>query len=132
MGMYDYLFLLHDDADVGHSGSEYSTNEVDFERSDPDHNKGAGSFGLHFIVTEAFTTLDYLIIHICAGTATAPTTQVISRKIALADLTLGKHYFIPAPPTLARYARAYFEVSGSNAGAGEGTAYFGPRTGGEL
>ncbi len=132
MGMYEYPYLLHDDADVGHAGSAYSTNEVDFGRPDPDLNKGHGSFGLHFIVTEAFNTLSNLIVHIVADTATAPTTSVISRKIALAGLTLGKHYFIPAPPTLARYARAYFEVDGSNPSQGEATAYFGPKTGGEL
>jgi hypothetical protein len=131
--MYDYPYLLHDDADVGHGGSEYSANEVDFGRSDPDLNKGHGSFGLHFVVTEAFNNLTSLIVHIVAGAATAPTTSIISRTIAVAGLTLGKHYFIPAPPTLARYARAYFELSGgSNPTAGEATAYFGPKTGGEL
>jgi hypothetical protein len=130
--MYEYPYLLHDDADIGHSGSEYSTNEVDFGRTNPDLNKGDGSFGLHFVVTEAFDTLTNLIVHICAGAATSPTTQIMSRNIPLASLTLGAHFFIPAPPSLARYARAYFEVDGGNPTDGEATAYFGPKSGGEV
>ena len=127
MPKYDYLFLLHDDTDIGHAADEYSTNEVDFGMTNPDINK-SGNFGLHMIVTEAFTDLDsganLWIVH---GAATSPTTKHTGMFIPVANLTLGAHFFVPCGSIpLLRYARALFDIVSESATLGEVTMYFGP------
>jgi hypothetical protein len=126
MPTYDYKYLLHNDADLGHSGDEYSTNEVNFGVTTPNVNAG-GKFGLHLVVTEAFTDLtEGVILWICHGASTAPTTKLSGMFIPVADLTLGAHFFIPCGSIpLLQYARALFDVVSTNATLGEGTMWFG-------
>lgn len=126
MPMYDYYYLLHNDADLGHSDSEYTTNEIDTEITNSKLNTG-GKFGMHFVVTEAFTDLDSgVILWICHGAATSPTTKHTGMFIPAASLTLGAHFFIPCGNIpLLRYARGYFEKVSETATLGEGTIWFG-------
>lgn len=126
MPMYDYKYLLHDDADLGHSGDEYTTNEVNFGVTTPAVNMG-GKFGIHLVVTEAFTDLtEGAIVWICHGAATSPTTKHTGMFIPVASLTLGAHFFIPAGNIpLLQYSRGFFDVVSTNATLGEGTMWFG-------
>lgn len=128
MGMYEYKHLLHDDTDLGHSGTEYSTNEVNFGVSNPN----VRGMSLYFVVTEAFNALTTAVVGVVHGAATAPTTSLIERCIALADLDLAKQFEIPIPPTNLQFMRAKFAVVGTNPTLGEGTLYFGPSGGGDL
>jgi hypothetical protein len=135
MGMSDYLLWLHGapalGVAIGQSGSEYSADEVDFEITTPGVEK-SGNFGLHIQVTVSFTGMVSGEFWIVTGAATAPTTGLSGRRFLLAQLTAGKHYFVPcAPGGLLRYARAYYEVVSTNPTAGLVCLYFGPRTGGE-
>jgi len=126
MPMYDYKYLLHDDADIGHAADEYSENEVDFEQTTPNVNAG-GEFGLHMVVTEAFTDLDSgAILWIVHGAATSPTTKHSGMFIPVANLTLGAHFYVPmgSIPCL-RYARALFDIVSESATLGEVTMWFG-------
>jgi hypothetical protein len=123
MPIYDYKYLLDEDHAV--TTADYSTNEVNFGVTNPNVGK-SGMFGLHIVVTTTFTTLtEGMNITICNGAATTPTTVCASRFFAVGDLVKGKHYFIPAPPSLLQYARANFAVVSTAAGAGKLTAYFG-------
>jgi hypothetical protein len=133
--MNEYLYSLHDDADIGHSGSEYSTTCINFGHQ-PNFSAGGVEFGLHVIVTELFTGMasgNFWIVSDDTDNPTLRDTGAVQygRSFLLADLTLGKHYFIPAGPTLKQYARAYYEVVSTNVTNGEVTMYFGPREGGE-
>lgn len=127
MPMSDKLMWLHDDADLGHAADEYSTDEVDFGVASPGVNK-SGNFGLHMVVTEAFTDLDSgAILWIVHGAATAPTTKLTGMFIPVASLTLGAHFFVPCGSVaMLRYARALFDIVSESATLGEASLWFGP------
>lgn len=120
MPMYDYLYSLEDDTAI--TVDAYSTNEIDFEVTTP---KVGHNFGMHIIITATFATTVSIDFKVMTGAATAPATNIAAhRNLLLADLVAGKHYFIPVPPTLERYVRAYYDVN-TNATAGKVTVYLG-------
>lgn len=107
----------------------YSAIEVDFGVADPNVNAGGANIGLHIIVGETFATtvsIDFVVMHSASATATV---ELISRLFLVADLTIGKHYFIPFPAKNKQYVRAYYDVS-TSASAGKVFVYIGPDTDG--
>ena len=125
MPMYEYKYLLADAQVFGNAADEASDNEVNSVVTNPNVGRSA-MFGLHCIVTTTFTGLDSgANIQIQHGASTGPTTVCASRFFAASSLTAGKHYFIPAPPSLLQYARMNFDIVSEVATAGAITAYFG-------
>jgi len=123
--MYDYYYLLCSEQVLGNAADENADNEVNFGVTNPNVGR-ANMFGLHIIVTTTFTGLDSGVnIEIVHGAATAPTTVCASRFFAASALTAGKHYYIPAPPSLLQYASANFNIVSEVATAGACTMYFG-------
>jgi hypothetical protein len=120
---------------IGASGSEYTEDELDTERTYPGWGKGSQEIGMHVLVQTTFTKLTSFDIGIAHGASTSPTTILISRNVTLAsgNLAAGKHLFIPIPAgsTLLRYVRGYFAVNGSNPDAGKVSVWMGPRDGSE-
>jgi hypothetical protein len=130
MPLNDYKLWLHGKAapttgvNISHSGDEYSEDEINFGVTNP--NVGAvGNFGLHIEITEAFATMSVATVSVVHGASTAPTTILVSRYFALADLTLGKHYFLPMPPTNLQFVRAYWDTT-TNASTGMVNLWLGP------
>jgi hypothetical protein len=122
MPMYDYLYLLESDTAI--TVDAYSTSEVDFGVTNPNVAMN-GNFGMHIIVTTSFVTTVSIDFKAIDGAATAPTTHILAqRNLLLADLVAGKHYYIPFPPSMLRYVRAYYDVN-TNATAGKVTVYLG-------
>ena len=117
---------------IGASGDEYSEDELDFETAYPGFAKGGADVGLHMVINESFNTLTSVMLTVAHGAATAPTTVLVSRYFVLADLVAGKHYYVPMPPSVLRYVRALFDLTGSNPTTGKVCMWIGPRTGGEL
>lgn len=125
MPMYDYKYLLCSEQVLGNAADENADNEVNFGVTNPNVGR-SNMFGLHIIVTTTFTGLDSgANIEIVHGASTGPTTVCASRFFAVADLAAGKHYFIPAPPSLLQYASANFNIVSEVATAGKATMYFG-------
>ena len=127
MPLYDYLELLCTEQVLGNAGDEYTTDTVNLGFAKPYLNR-SGNFGLHMVVTTAYTGLDsgvYLwIVH---GAATAPTTKHTAMFIAVADLTLAAYFFVPCGSTpVLQYVRGLFNVVSENATAGASTCWFGP------
>jgi len=123
--MYDYKYLLADAQVFGNAADENADNEINFGVTNPNVGR-SNMFGLHIIVTTTFTGLDSGVnIEIVHGAATAPTTVCASRFFAASALAAGKHYFIPAPPSLLQYASMNFNIVSEVATAGAITAYFG-------
>lgn len=141
MPITDYRNWLHGKAYptlgvvIGASGSEYTEDELDTERTYPGIGKAGVEVGMHVLVMTAFTTLTSFDLTIAHGAATAPTTALITRVVTLAsgNLAAGKHIFIPIPAgvDLLRYVRGLFTVNGSNPGAGKVCVWLGPRDGSE-
>lgn len=138
MGISDYMAWVHGKAtptvgvDIGHSGSEYSEDELDTERTTPGIG-ATGDIGLHMLVNEVFNTLTSVDLRIAHGAATSPTTILTSRNILLAALVAGAHFYLPIPPgnQLLRYVRGYVGVNGSNPSTGQVCMWFGPKDGSE-
>jgi len=125
MPMYDYKYLLCTEQVLGNAADENAENEVNFGVTNPNVGR-SGMFGLHVIVTTTFTGLDSGVnLEIVHGASTGPTEVCASRFVAVANLTKGKHYFIPAPPSLLQYASFNFNIVSEVATAGKITAYFG-------
>lgn len=139
MPITDYYNWLHGKAtptvgvDIGHSGSEYSEDQIDTERTYPGIGKAGPEVGLHMLVNEVFNTLTSADVSIAHGAAADPTTLLVTRNILLASLTAGAHFFIAIPPgvNLLRYVRGYFAVNGSNPSTGQVCMWLGPRDGSE-
>ena len=127
MPMYDYKFLLCEAQVLGNAADEYTTDEVDFEVTTPAVNR-SGMFGLHMVVTTAYTGLDSgAVLWIVHGAATTPTTQHTGMFIPVASLVKGAHFFVPCGSTpLLRYARGLFDIVSEVATAGASTCWFGP------
>ena len=130
----DYLLWLHPNgkaqagAAFGQGGAaQYSYYEIDAGKTYSDLS-GLPGLGLHVVVTEAYNTLTSLLISVYHGAAQNPGTIIIgSRYFALADLTLGAHYFIPfyAAPIL-RYLCAIGTPAGGSATTGKMCMWIGP------
>ena len=137
MPMSDYVLWLHGKAaptigvDIGHSGSEYSEDEIDTEITYPAWK----DWGLHMIVNETFTTtLTSIDLNLINGAATTPTAIVSSRPtILLAALTAGKHFYVPFPKgkAMARYIRGYVVINSGNPTGGQVCMWIGPPDGSE-
>jgi hypothetical protein len=135
--------LLHDAAAIIGSGSAHSANYIDFgaRSGGTQYLNSVGEarmnhFGLHIVITTVFTTdpAGGIIAHVYTGTTTTTDTDIASRKLTVAQLIAGAHYFVPvAPQDLKRYADAYIEVvSGSNNSSGKMTMWFGPDMDGSI
>jgi len=128
MPIHDAKFRLCDAQVLGNAGDEYTDDEVNFGITTPAPNK-SGKWGLHFVVTTAFTGLDsganIWIIH---GAATAPTTKHTAMFIPVASLVAGAHFFVEAGKgvDILQYVRGLFDVVSENATAGAGDMWFGP------
>jgi hypothetical protein len=132
MGMYDYKFLLGEAQALGLAADEYSTNEVDFEITNPNIGR-SGNFGMHVVVTTTFAgAASGIIWWIVDGAATSPTTKTVGRFTATASLVAGYHFYVPGPQTILRYARWLHDLVSEVTTAGAVTWWFGPLTGGEL
>jgi hypothetical protein len=123
--MNDYLYYLADAQVLGNAADENATNEINFGVTNPNVGR-SGMFGAHIIVTTTFTGLDSGVnIEIVHGASTSPSTVCASRFFAASALTAGKHYFIPAPPSLLQYASVNFNIVSEVATAGACDIYFG-------
>lgn len=127
MGMYDYKYLLCSAQVLGNAADEYTDDEVNFGVTTPDVGAG-GQFGLHMVVTTAFTGLDSgAILWTVHGAATTPTTRHTGMFIPVASLVKNAHFFVPLGSTpLLQYARAEFDIVNQVATAGAATIWFGP------
>ena len=127
MPMHDYKLVLADAQVLGNAADEYSDDEANFGITTPGVNK-SGNFGLHMVVTTAFTGLDSgAILWIMHGASTSPTTKHTGMFIAAADLVAGAHFFVPCGSTpLLQYARALFDIVNEVATAGAADLWFGP------
>lgn len=127
MPMHDYKLLIADAQVLGNAADEYSDDEVNFGMAAPGVNK-SGNFGLHMVVTTTFAGLDSgAILWIIHGAASSPTTKHTGMFIAAADLTAGKHFFVPCGSTpLLQYARGLFDIVSEVASAGAADLWFGP------
>ena len=129
MGLADYKYLL--ETENAMTTAEYTTDEIYHAQTTPALNR-AGNFGLHVVVTTAFTGLDsgiyFWIIH---GSATSPTTKHSALFVPVAALTAGAHFFIPAGVgvDLLQFMRGYKEPVSEAATAGATTSWFGPADG---
>jgi hypothetical protein len=141
MPLTDYINWLHGKAaptvgvDIGHSGSEYSEDELDTERVNPGWGKAGQEVGLHMLVNEAFNTLTSVDLTIAHAATTTPTVALVSRNITLAsgNLAKGKHVFLPIPKgsTVLRYIRGLVTINGSNPTTGQVCMWIGPPDGSE-
>jgi len=131
--MYDKLMLLCTEQVLGNAADEYTDDpgEINFGITTPAVNRG-GNFGLHAVVTTAFTGMaEGAILWICHGAATTPTTKHTGMFVAVGDLKAGAHFFIPCGSTpLLQYARGLFDIVTNVATAGAMTMWFGPEDGG--
>jgi hypothetical protein len=131
MGMYEFKYLLSEAE--AFTAAAYTTNgntDVDFGVTTPNINKG-GMFGLHVVVTTAFTGAAegcyFWLIH---GAATSPTEAAGRHSgmyVPTAQLIAGAHFYVSfSSMPLLRYVRGYFEPHTNDATAGAITAYLGP------
>ena len=127
MGASDDKLYLCDAQVLGNAADEYTDDEINFGMASPGVNK-SGNFGLHFVVTTAFTGLDSGVnVWTAHGAATAPTTKHTGMFIPVASLVAGAHFFIPQGSTpLLQYARGLFDIVSEVATAGAGDMWFGP------
>ena len=132
MPMYDYKLLIHEATDMCNAASTYSSGEINFGVTNP--NVGANqNFGAHIVVTTAYTNLesgvDVWVVH---GAATTPTTKLCNRRLPVASMTAGAHFYIPIPPTNLQYMRLEFIPVSETSSNGACTAWLGPPTGDEI
>ncbi len=125
MPMLDSKMVLNTALD-GFSANTNSTNEIDFGVTNPNCGK-SGKFGCHVLITTTYSDLtqggDFIIKH---GAASAPATELIRRRIAVADMVAGRHFFIPFPPTNLRYVRLKTVPVSVTSTNGAHTAWLGP------
>jgi len=125
--MYDYKYLL-ENSDQTLNDGDYTTNEINFGIANP--NLGAtGRFGMHIVVTTSFGgATEGVYFWVCHGANTAPTTLLVGRFFALADLasTNRKHWFIPIPRTVLQYVRGLCSKHNSDTNAGKAVIWLGP------
>jgi hypothetical protein len=132
--MFDYLFLIQ--ADTANTVDAVGTNEMNFGVTNPGVNKGGVPWGLHVIVTTAFTGLaegaNFSIVHQSTATVSTASEVHTSMFIPVDELTAGAHFFLPAcSRTMLQYVGMLFDAVSTAASAGKTTCYFGPANGGE-
>ena len=127
MPLQDNLHYLADAQVLGNAADEYTDDEINFGMANPDVNKG-GQFGVHMVVTTAFTGLDSgVILWAVHGAATTPTMKHTGMFIPVADLVAGAHFFVPLGSIpLLQYARGLFDIVNEVATAGAADIWFGP------
>jgi hypothetical protein len=128
MPIHDAKLRLADAQALGLAADEYSTDEINFGVTTPAPNK-SGKWGLHFVVTTAFTgCASGAIVWIVHGAATAPTTKHTGLFIPVANLVAGAHFFIPAGKgiDILQYARGLFDIVSEVTTAGNADMWFGP------
>lgn len=129
MGLADYKYLI--ETETAFTTAAYSTDAISHAQTTPALNRN-GQFGLHLVVTTAFTGLaSGLYLWIIHGAATAPTTKHSCLFIPVAAMTAGAHFFVPAGigVDLLQFMRARYEPVSEAATAGAVTAWFGPADG---
>lgn len=113
------------------TASAASTNQIDTEVADANIGAGNPKF-VYFTVTEDFATLTSLEFEIedaaddGSGSPDSWADILVSKAVAAADLVAGYQLKLAIPSVTRRYIRAYYTVNGSNATAGEVSAYVGP------
>lgn len=131
MPIYEEMYEVSNNQTVLTSDG-YSTDEVDFGRSNPNVGR-SGMFGAHFVVTTTFTDLDEGAIFWITHAATASSTvKSVGRFMPVALLVSGFHFYVPGPHTLARYARIWYNKVSTAATLGKIQAWFGPDGDGAL
>lgn len=126
MPIYDYKYLLTEAEAFTTAAYTTDVTDIKFPVASPNWGRNE-KFGLHIVVTTTFATLTSgVIIWLMQGAATSPTTKATGRFFSAAQLTAGKHYFIPGPATLLQFVRAYFDPVSEAATAGALTAWLGP------
>ena len=132
MPMYDYKFLLDEATDQCAAASTYTTAEINFGVANP-NCAAQQEFGAHVVITTTYTDLtEGVNVWVMHGAATTPTTKLIARTLAVADMVAGAHFFIPMPPTNLQYVRLKFVPVSTTSTNGACTTWLGPRTGGEI
>jgi hypothetical protein len=118
--------MLLNDAQDGFAANTNSTYEIDFGVANPNCAKN-GAFGCHVVITTTYTDLnsggDFVVMH---SAAAAPATRLITRRLAVADMVAGRHFFIPFPPTNLRYVRLKTIAVSETSTNGAHTAWLGP------
>jgi hypothetical protein len=131
MPIQDSKMRLSTDLD-GFAANTNSTNEIDFGVANPNCGKN-GNFGCHILVTQTYTNLesggDFVVMH---GVAVAPAVRLITRRILVADLVAGAHFFIPFPPNNLRYVRLKTIPVSETSTNGTHTAWLGPNEDGAI
>ena len=127
MPVYDYKYLLTDNGIV--TTDIVSTNTVNFGVAKPNVNKG-GKFGLHIIITTAFTGaasgMDFSIVHSASDNLSTSSTKHTTARIQVSDCTAGAHIFIPmASHTMLQYVGAVAAHVSEALTAGYVTMYLG-------
>lgn len=133
MGMYEYQFLVQED--TANTVDAVGTNALDTQLAPPGWEK-TGVNGLHVVVTTSFGNLtegvNLTIVHSDSDDITTSSTKHTSMFVAAADMTKGRHHFVPfGSIPLKRYVGFFFDAVSTAANAGKSTVYFGPRQGGE-
>jgi len=134
MPINDYAFALDASFKAMAAGNTNSQNEINFGIVSPNVGEG-GKFGVHIVVTQAYTNLESgAIIWVLHGAATSPDTKLIGRFLSAVQLgVLGAHYFMPCPPgALLQYARLKHQIVTENATLGKITTWFGPDQDGAI
>ncbi len=131
MPIRDMKMLLNSAID-GFDANTNSTYVVNFGTANPNCAKN-GKFGCHILITTTYTDLteggDFVVMH---GTSTAPATRLITRRLAVADMTAGKQFFIPFPPTNLQYVRLKTIPVSTTSTHGAHTAWLGPDEDGAI
>ena len=131
--MFENKFLIQ--SDTANTTDAVGTNTINFGNAEPGVNK-SGDFGLHVIVTTAFTGLDegvnMGVVHSAADDISTSSEVHTSMFIPVDEMVAGAHFFLPlCSRTLLQYVGTLFDAVTTAASAGKTTQYLGPRVGGE-
>ena len=127
MPVYDYLYLLQ--SDTANTSDAITTYAVDFGVTAPAVQAG-GKFGLHVVVTTAFTSLtegvNLTVIHSASDDLSTSSEKHTSMFVPVAEMTLGAHFFIPlGSRPLKRYVGGLWDVVSTSGATGKTTWYLG-------
>lgn len=135
MPIYDYSKLLQ--SDTANTVAAVASDKINTGVTNPGYNKGGVPWGLHVIVTTAFTGLTegvgLGIIHSAADDLTTSSELHSSMFVPVAEMVAGAHFFIPAGSRdLKQYITGLFNPVSTAASTGKSTMFFGPKSGGEV
>ena len=132
MPMYDHKYLLTEAEAFTTDAYTTDVDDIKFPSTNPNAGR-AGKLGMHWVVTTAFTGLDSgVILWAVHGAATAPTTKLIGRFVAVADMVAGAHFYVPMPPSNLQFVRGWFDAVSEAATAGALTVWIGPDEDGTI